>query len=243
MTRVLAVIAAFFSLAASANEQAIRQALEPRLGGARIEAVQATPVPGIFEVRYAGRDGPQILYTDAQGSHVFDGNLYDLRAGRNLTEERLRKLSAIPFSTLPLDLAVKVQRGNGRRVLAVFSDPYCPACQQFEKALAEVSDITIYYFMYPVIRPELAEHSRAVWCAPDRGKAWLDLALRRKPTALAANCDAPMDRLIELGKSLRVNSTPTLILANGERIRGGLPAAQLKEVLDAAAKDAARPAK
>lgn len=243
MTRLLAFFGAFFSLVASANEQAIRQALEPRLGGARIEAVQATPVPGIFEVRYAGRDGPQILYTDAQGNYAFDGSLYDLRGGRNLTEERLRKLSAIPFSTLPLDLAVKVQRGNGRRLLAVFSDPYCPACQQFEKALAEVSDITIYYFMYPVIRPELADHSRAVWCAPDRGKAWLDLALRRKPTALAANCEAPMDRLIELGKSLRVNSTPTLILANGERIRGGLPAAQLKEVLDAAAKEAARSAK
>ncbi|MEW5865025.1 MAG: DsbC family protein [Pseudomonadota bacterium] len=243
MARLLAVLGAFFSLAASANEQAIRQALEPRLGGARIEAVQATPVPGIFEVRYGGADGPRLLYTDAQGNYVFDGSLYDLRAGRNLTEERLRKLSAISFSTLPLELAVKVQRGNGRRVLAVFSDPYCPACQQFEKALAEVSDITIYYFMYPVIRPELAEHSRAVWCAPDRAKAWLDLALRRKPTALGANCDAPMDRLLELGRSLRVNSTPTLILASGERIRGGLPAAQLKEVLDAAAKDAARPVK
>jgi thiol:disulfide interchange protein DsbC len=243
MTRLLAVFGALLSLAASANEQAIRQALEPRLGGARIEAVQATPVPGVFEVRYAGRDGPQILYTDAQGAYVFDGSLYELRSGRNLTEERLRKLSAVNFGALPLELAVKVQRGNGRRVLAVFSDPYCPACQQFEKALAELSDITIYYFMYPVIRPELADHSRAVWCAPDRGKAWLDLALRRKPTPLGPNCDAPMDRLLELGRSLRVNSTPTLILATGERIRGGLPAAQLKEVLDAAAKEAARPAK
>ncbi|MDW8470069.1 MAG: DsbC family protein [Burkholderiales bacterium] len=236
-----AVLGLFVSLAAAANEQAIRQALEPKLGGARIESVQPTPLPGIFEVRYPGRDGPQLLYTDAQGHYAFDGNLYDLRANRNLTEERLRKLTAINFATLPLDLAVKVQRGNGRRVLAVFSDPYCPACQQFERALAEISDITIYYFMYPVIRPDLADHSRAVWCAPDRGKAWLDLALRRKPSAFATNCDAPIDRVIELGRSLRINSTPTLILANGERIRGGLPAAQLREMLDAAAKEGARP--
>ena len=78
--------------------------------------------------------------------------------------------------SLPLDLAVKVQRGNGKRVLAMFSDPYCPACRQFEQALAQVDDITIYYFMYPVIRPELADHSRAVWCSPDRAKAWLELA-------------------------------------------------------------------
>lgn len=243
MRRLLAVCGAFAALGASASEQAIRQALEPRLGGARIEAVQPTPVPGVFEVRYAGRDGPQILYTDAQGGYVFDGSLYDMRSGRNLTEERLRKLSAVNFAALPLDLAIKVQRGNGRRVLAVFSDPYCPACQQFEKALLEVSDITIYYFMYPVIRPELADHSRAVWCAPDRAKAWLDLALRLKPRPLGANCDAPIERLLELGRSLRVNSTPTLVLATGERIRGGLPAAQLKELLDAAAKEPARTTK
>jgi thiol:disulfide interchange protein DsbC len=240
MFRTLAIPVLFAAAAAAANEREIRQALEGKLGGAKVEAVQASPVPGIFEVRVAGRDGPQILYTDAQGAHVFDGNLYDLRAGRNLTEERLRKLTAIPFGSLPLELAVKVQRGNGRRVLAVFSDPYCPACQQFERTLIEVGDITIYYFMYPVIRPELADHSRAVWCAPDRAKAWLDLALRGRPTPLAPGCEAPIERIVELGRSLRIGSTPTLILATGERIRGGPPAAQLRSLLDEAAKEAAR---
>ena len=32
-------------------------------------------------------------------------------------------------------LLLKAHR-NGKRVLAMFSDPYCPACRQFEKALA-----------------------------------------------------------------------------------------------------------
>jgi len=39
---------------------------------------------------------------------------------------------------------VKVQRGNGKRVLAMFSDPYCPACKQFEQTLQQLDDITIY---------------------------------------------------------------------------------------------------
>jgi thiol:disulfide interchange protein DsbC len=234
---LLAIVLCGFSLpGAFANESAIRKALESKLGGARIEGVQAAPMPGLFEVRILGRDGTEIYYTDAQGNYLLDGNLYDAKSGRNLTEERLRKLTAIRFSSLPLDIAVKVQRGNGKRVLAIFSDPYCPACKTFERTLQQVDDVTVYYFMYPVIRPELEEHSKAVWCAADRGKAWLELALHGRPLKSEAKCDTPIEKVKELGKSLRVTSTPTLILPNGEFIRGGLPAPQLSSALDEAMK-------
>ena len=241
MTRLIAVLALLVAAAgAVADEAKIRRVVEAALGGVRIEGVQPAPLPGFFEVRFTTRDGPQIIYTDADASFILEGSLYDTRNKRNVTEDRLRKLSAISFDSLPLDLAVKVQRGNGKRVLAMFSDPYCPACRQFEQVLAQVDDITVYYFMYPVIRPELIDHSRAVWCSPDRAKAWLDLAARPKPRPAAADasCDTPIARILELGKSLRVSSTPTLFFANGERLRGGLPAAQLREVLDDSARSA-----
>jgi thiol:disulfide interchange protein DsbC len=241
MTRLIAVLALLLAAAgAAADEAKIRRVVEAALGGVRIEGIQPAPLPGFFEVRFTTREGPQIIYTDSDASFILEGSLYDTRNKRNVTEDRLRKLSAISFDSLPLDLAVKVQRGNGKRVLAMFSDPYCPACRQFEQALAQVDDITIYYFMYPVIRPELADHSRAVWCSPDRAKAWLDLAARPKPRPAAADagCDTPIERILDLGKTLRVSSTPTLFFANGERLRGGLPAAQLREVLDDSARNA-----
>ena len=241
MTRLIAVLALLLAAAgAVADEAKIRRVVEAALGGVRIEGVQPAPLPGFFEVRFTTREGPQIIYTDSDASFILEGSLYDTRNNRNVTEDRLRKLSAISFDSLPLDLAVKVQRGNGKRVLAMFSDPYCPACRQFEQALAQVDDITIYYFMYPVIRPELVAHSRAVWCSPDRAKAWLELAARPKPRVPVADasCDTPIERVLELGKSLRVSSTPTLFFANGERLRGGLPAAQLREVLDDSARSA-----
>jgi thiol:disulfide interchange protein DsbC len=236
MTRLLVLAAALVAGSALANETLIRQAVEVKLGGIKVDGVQPSSLPGLYEVRFQTQEGPQIVYVDAQANHIFVGDIFEFRTDRNLTQERIRKLSAIKFEALPLELAVKVQRGNGKRVLALFSDPYCPACQQFEKVLAQVEDITIYYFMYPVIRPELADHSRAVWCAPDRSKAWLDLALRGKPTATSTNCDTPVEKVLELGRELRVGSTPTLILANGERHRGGLPAAKLRAALDEAAK-------
>lgn len=242
MTKFLGVVLGSLFLIPNtwADEARIRSVVGAALGGARIEGVQPAPMPGLFEVRFQSREGPQIVYTDAEANYIIQGSLYDSRNKRDLTEERLSKLSAIQFDALPLDLAVKVQRGNGRRVLAMFSDPYCPACRSFEQSLAQVDDITIYYFMYPVIRPELADHSKAVWCAPDRGKAWLALAARPKaqPPVLDASCDTPIARVLELGKSLRVNSTPTLFFADGERVRGGLRPADLRAKLDQAARAA-----
>jgi thiol:disulfide interchange protein DsbC len=222
---------------AGANEAQIRKALEPKLGGAKIEGVQPAPLAGLWEVRFRTERGMRVLYTDATGNYVIQGNIFDIRTDRDLTDERLRKLNAVKFESLPLDLAVKVQRGNGKRVLAMFSDPYCPACRQFEKALGQIDDITVYVFMYPVIRPENAEHSKAVWCSPDRAKAWLELAAAPTPKlpAAAATCANPVDKVLEAGRKLGVNSTPTLFLANGERLSGGLSAPDLKELLDQAA--------
>ena len=237
MKLLLALAILLVGISAHANEAQIRRALEPKLGGAKIEGVQQAPVSGLWEVRVRTERGLRILYTDAAANYVIDGSIHDVRSNRDLTEERLRKLNAIKFEALPLDQAVKIQRGNGKRKLAMFSDPYCPACRQFERQLQQIDDITVYVFMYPVIRPENTDHSRAVWCSPDRAKAWLELAAQSSPKVPAAKpgCANPIEKVLEAGRKLGVNSTPTLFLPNGERLTGGLQAEDLKELLDQAA--------
>lgn len=232
MLRTVLILLCLLPTLGLADDAAIKRALEPKLGGGKIEGIQPSPIAGLFEVRFRSTDGIHIVYTDAQGGYVVQGNIFDLSSGRDLTEERMRKLSAIKFESLPFEQAVKIQRGSGRRVMAMFSDPHCPACKQFEQNLQQIDDVTIYVFMYPVIRPELVAHSKAVWCSPDRANAWLDLALRGKTPAAEAKCDTPLDKILMLGRSLGVNATPTLYLANGERIAGGLAAADLREMLD-----------
>ncbi len=234
--KVFSLVLSLFTASVSANEAQIRKALEPKLGGAKIEGVQPAPVAGLWEVRVRTERGLRILYTDASAAHVIDGNIHDVRANRDLTEERLRKLNAVKFEALPLELAVKVQRGNGKRVLAMFSDPYCPACRQFERTLGQMDDITVYVFMFPVIRPENIDHSRAVWCSPDRAKAWLELAAAPQPKVppAAPSCPNPVDKVLDFGQKLGVTSTPTLIFANGERLAGGLRLADLTEMLEKA---------
>ncbi len=235
-----ALIAVIFSLTipAEADDAKIRRVIEDKLGGVKVEGIQPGPL-GLYEVRFRSSDGVRVVYTDANATHIFLGKIYETKTDRDLTDERLRKLNAIRFDALPLAQAVKIQRGSGKRVLAMFSDPYCPACKQFEQTLQQLDDITVYVFMFPVIRPELADHSKAVWCSPDPAKAWIDLAMRGKRPGANAACANPVEKNLELGRSLGVNATPTLIFANGERVAGGLREADLKELLDQTA--AAKP--
>jgi thiol:disulfide interchange protein DsbC len=234
LVRTLALLALCLAvLPAHADEARIRKVIEAKTGGARIESIKPAKLLGLYEVVIHGQDGPQIIYTDANATAIVLGSLYDVKHDRNLTEERMNKLLAVKFDSLPLQDAVKIHRGSGRRVLVMFADPYCPACQKFEQELARVGDITIYVFMYPVIHPELARDSKAIWCSPDRAKAWLDLALRGKRPSADADCPNPIKSNLILGHQLGVNSTPTLFLADGERLRGGLSSAHLAATLDA----------
>jgi len=226
------------SLPAPAGEAEIRQALKVRFPNVRVDGVQPAPLAGLYEVRLQTQDGPQIIYTDARANFIIDGSIVDAKSGRNLTEERMQKLTAVDFGALPLDLAVKVQRGNGKRVVAMFSDPYCPYCRRLEQTLLQIDDLTVYVFMYPVIRPDFADHSRAVWCAPDRARAWLELAANDSPKVPTggSTCPSPVDKVLELGRSLRVNGTPTLFFPNGERASAAWTVEQLRAKLDATAR-------
>lgn len=244
MMRILLTVASMLlSFAALAGEAEIRQALKLKFPSVRVDGVQPAPMPGLFEVRFLSPEGPQIIYTDAQANFFFvEGSIIDARSGRNLTEERLRRLSAIDFSSLPFELALKIQRGGGKRVMAMFTDPYCPYCRRFEQTLLQMDDITVYVFMFPVIRPEFADHSRAVWCSKDRVKAWLELAAAERPIVpeAAATCPNPIDKVLELGRSLRVTGTPTLFFANGERAGGGMELGAIRAKLDEVAKQPRR---
>ena len=64
---------------AFADEATIRKNIAERLPDfPKIDEVTKTPIPGIFELRV----GTDILYTDEQGSHLFEGHLIDTQDAR-----------------------------------------------------------------------------------------------------------------------------------------------------------------
>jgi len=224
-----ALLAASSFTSAFAQEAAIRKNLGeriPQIG--KIDEVSKTGIPGVYELRINGTD---ILYTDAQGDFLIQGNLIDTKQKRNLTEERVDKLTAIQFDTLPLKDAFTIVRGNGKRKLAVFEDPNCGYCKRFEANLEKVKDVTVYLFLYPVLGPKSVDLSKAIWCAKDKPRVWHDWMVKDVEPP-SAKCDtAAVDRNMALGKKYKITGTPTLVFADGSRVPGAIGADQVEQRL------------
>lgn len=191
-----------------------------------VDQVNKSPVPGLYEVV----TGDHIFYTDKTAQYLIDGQMFDLKGRRNITQARAQKLFAIDFSKLPLELAVKKVKGNGSRKMAYFADPNCGFCKKLEHELQNVTDVTLYLFLYPIFQGS-AEKVQDIWCSADKAKTWDDLMLNGVQPA-PAKCDAPIAQVLALGKSLKVNGTPALIFANGVINPGYMPAAELNKALD-----------
>jgi thiol:disulfide interchange protein DsbC len=225
-----------FGAVASAQEALIRKTLAERIPQLKaIDEVTKTAIPGVFEIRVNGTD---IYYTDAQANYLIQGSMIDTKARRNLTEERVAKLTSVKFETLPFKDAFTIVRGNGSRKLAVFEDPNCGYCKRFERDLQKVDNVTVYMFLYPILGPDSSEKSKAIWCAPDRAKAWQDWMVREQPipaAAIGGVCDASaLARNVELGHKHKVEGTPTLIFSNSARVPGAIDAKQVEEKLNEA---------
>ncbi len=208
---------------ASAVKDTLQKHYQQLIG--TVSQVNTSPIPGLFEVVTEDH----IFYTDEKGQYLIDGQMFDLQARQNLTEARARKLFAVEFDKLPLNLAVKKVKGNGSRKMAYFTDPNCGYCKKLEQELKNVTNVTLYLFMYPIFNGS-AEKVQAVRCSKDPVKAWDDLMLNGMQPK-AGNCKVPTDEILALGHKLRVNGTPALIFANGVMNPGYLPADRLEQAL------------
>ena len=213
---------------AQAQEATIRKNLSERLPNMpKIDEVSKTPMNGLYEVRM----GSDIMYSDAEGHFLIQGNLIDVRQKRNLTEERVDKLSAIPFDQLPLKNSFSQVRGNGKRKLVVFADPNCGFCKRFERDLQKLDNVTIQHVLYPILGEDSKTKSKNIWCARDKAKAWNDWMIQGVMPP-AAQCDsAAIEANVEFGRKHRITGTPTLFFADGSRVVGAVPLSQIENQL------------
>ncbi|MFZ4536421.1 DsbC family protein [Propionivibrio sp.] len=223
-------LAATLCLPAMADEASVKKAVEAKLGS-KVSSVTKTSYLGLYEVYTDG----QILYTDEKLTALFAGTLIDGKTMKNITSERMQKLTAIKFSDLPLELAVKQVRGDGKRMLATFEDPNCGYCKKLAKDLVKLDNVTIYTFLYPILSPDSLEKSKQIWCANDKAKAWNDWMINGTAPSGKGDCDtSAVQKTVEAGRKLAITGTPTIFFADGERVPGAVPIAQIEKKLEQA---------
>lgn len=226
----LMLVGSLLACTANADQASIKSVFNQEFPGSNISSITKLSYLDLYEVVIDGH----IFYTDKNATYVIMGNIIDIKAKKNITNERLQQLNIVKFNELPLNQAIKFVKGNGSRKLAIFSDPECPFCKKFEQELSKVDNITLYIFPYPIagLHPKSVAESKAIWCAPDKMLAWQNALLKNTPPDNTGDCNNPIDANITLGNKLNINGTPTLIFANGERLPGMVPADKLEQLLN-----------
>lgn len=242
---------------AATDETRLLAALQKAHPGTRFTGVARTPIPDVYEAWM----GPNMALVSSRNvrylvfGRVFDTKtMTDLTAPKLAQAERLQMATAatenredappIPLAQLPLADAIKTVRGDGKRMMVVFSDPACPYCKRLETELGKLADVTIYTFLVPFQGSALPI---AIWCATDRQAAWHQTMTQGDQSVLATSssapsCAHPLERNLALAKRLNVRGTPTILYANGHRTDGYADAADIDAHLVSAASHAAHAA-
>jgi len=227
--RICLHMALLISSVAAASEATVKQAMQRKYPDVQVESVARTPIAGIYEVFVGGG----VHYVDENVNYIImNGRLIDVERKTDLTETRLRILTAIKLDQLPLDLAFRMVKGNGKRRMAYFTDPNCPYCKRLDQELDQVTDVTVYLFLYPILSQDSREKAVAVWCSKDRGKAYSEMMLNGNPPKVAGTCNTPIEKILAYGRQQGIRATPTLFFADGQRVTGAISQNQLEKLLD-----------
>jgi thiol:disulfide interchange protein DsbC len=226
-----------------ADEAVIKKVVEEKFPSEKVRTISKTPYSGLYEVILDRPlpQGPEIVYVSKEATYLFMGNIVDLGTKSNLTLKRRIKLNADankPFVAKvfsELNNAIKVVRGDGSRQVAVFADPDCPYCRKLEQDMANVTNVTIYTFLYPIaeLHPDADKKAKAIWCAPDRPQAWQDWIMRGKLPSNSGKCATPIASIQGMvAKNFGNIGTPTLVFPNGHIESGAIPVEELENRLN-----------
>lgn len=231
----LTVLAAGAAHAAdSATQEKIRAAIAGVAPQATITKIQASEVPGMVEVSL----GTQVLYVSNDAKYVFQGSVFELPGGRNLTEARQAEGRKVALAAVPREKRVIFKAtGPKKHTLVVFTDIDCGYCRKLHSEMAEYNKlgIEVDYMFFPragLGSPSFDE-AVSVWCAKDRN-ATLTAAKAGTPPA-PAKCDSPIEAQYKLGLEIGVSGTPALIAEDGTLMPGYIPPADLIQRMDAMA--------
>jgi len=229
----LTLTALLASSLAHADVAGVKAAMQKKFPKEKILEVVKTPYSGLYEVAF----GDSIVYTDENLSFLFSGSIYDMKTMQNVTEARAKKLYAIKFDSLPFQYALKEVKGNGKRRIAIFTDPNCPFCKRLEKEMQHVDNVTVYSFVLAIL-PGSPEKAKNIWCSPNPGKALRNALLDGITPPKAKPCDTrPLAEVSRLAEKLRINGTPAIVFEDGTMNPGLMPADEIdKQLTDSAKK-------
>lgn len=216
--------------AADTAPEAVRKMLSAMIPEQAPDDLRAAPIAGFYEATY----GADTFYISADGRYMLQGDLLDLEARVNLTEQkRAEQRQALIRTVKEEDAIVFSPAGKPKHTVYVFTDIDCGYCRQMHKEIKRYNElgIEIRYLAFPRTGIDTPSYHKAVsvWCAEDRKQAITEAKAGRQPPE--RTCDNPVQAEYSLGNRIGVTGTPTLVFSDGSVLPGYLNPAQLSQYL------------
>jgi thiol:disulfide interchange protein DsbC len=221
--------------------EAVKAQVALRLPSVTVDAIRATPLPGVYELQ----SGMNFGYISGDGRFLIEGDLNDLVSGQRLTENRRREARAGLMAAIGPDQAIEyAPAGTPKYTITVFTDIDCGYCRKLHQHMAEYNadGIAVRYVFFPRSGPNTESFYKAerVWCSADRQVA-LNKAKAGENVEADTGCANPIGDHLRLAGELGLRGTPAIVLPDGELIPGYQPPAALLQILAEHAASAAKP--
>ena len=125
---LLAALISAWAFSSQASVESMQIQLKQKYPKLNIGNIQKTEMQGLYSATLDN----QIIYIGENAEHILIGSMIRLKDQHNLTKDLVVKNKSIDWKSLPLQDAIKTVKGNGKRQIAIFSDPNCPYCKQLD---------------------------------------------------------------------------------------------------------------
>jgi thiol:disulfide interchange protein DsbC len=214
---------------AACNLDRINDVVSKSLPRIVFDEVRKAPMRGLCEAQI----GTEVFYVSEKGDFLFIGNMVAVKSGDNLTQQRRTGIVKKVIADQDEANMLVIGPDNVKATVTVFTDVDCPYCSKLHEEVPTLNrhGVKIRYLLYPrngTTSPTYRK-SVSVWCADDRVKA-IGVA-KAGGVVPARNCDNPVADHYRLGVRLNITGTPTMILEDGTKVGGYVPAARLLAAL------------
>jgi thiol:disulfide interchange protein DsbC len=205
------------------NAEKLKQALAKSMPNVQATRISATPVEGLYEVIV----GSQVVYMSVDARYMIEGDLFDLKTKRNVSEEAKSVIRLAAIEKLGADNMLVYKPEKVKNTITVVTDIDCPYCRRLHNEIPDYmkNEVQVRYIFMPLKGTADMKKTVSVWCSDNQQQA-LDTA-KSGGKVEDKTCDNPINDHMALARELGVRGTPAILLEDGRLLPGYVPVDKL----------------
>ena len=201
--------------------------------GLPINFIETSLLPDFYVVNVANN---QILYVSKSFEFVLAGEVIQLKEGKitSLNDKYQTKLVKNILSTINSKESINFISNKEKYKLTIFTDISCGYCRLLHSEIDSYlkEGLTINYLAFPRdgLNGSVYKDMMSAWCSKNPKQSLTKLKNGEEIEEL--QCNNPVSDHFRKGSLLGITGTPTIILEDGRKFSGYIPAKELIKIIE-----------